>query len=330
MKKIILHIGSGKTGSSSIQQALHECREQNKGIFKYPKLLNFNGNQIFRFAFCPSSGTPSNIRRKYANKKEAYLEYQESIKNSFISEVANENCVVVSSEFLFLSTEEEVRKIKEFFSSLGFDEIHVIMYLRDPAKYYLSAAQQSLKNQPNMPTPDNFRYELTTAIDNWSSIKPTSLTVKEFNRSTLEAGDVVKDIEKYINNIDDSNATLNVSHQQNETMSVEGTIILQEYHQLLSRCNFDFDIYDTYARRARYFSKKAGRGTKPKLKNEISSYIYRKYESELKLLNQKFNIFSELVDNTLLDIDLVGEFVSFLDIVDSFDIDSYLELKSDL
>ena len=100
MKKIILHIGSGKTGSSSIQQALYECRKENEAIFKYPKLLNFKGSQIFRFAFCPSSNTPSNIKGKYNNQPEAYAEYQESIKKSFISEVKNEEVVVVSSEFV--------------------------------------------------------------------------------------------------------------------------------------------------------------------------------------------------------------------------------------
>lgn len=330
MKKIILHIGSGKTGSSSIQQALHECREQNEAIFRYPKLLNFKGSQIFRFAFCPSSDTPSNIKGKYKGQPEEYTDYQECIKKSFISEVEGEDVVVVSSEFLFLSTEEEVIKIKEFLSELGFEEIHVIMYLRDPAKYYLSVAQQALKNQPKMPTPDSFRYELTSAIDNWSSINPTSLTVKEFNRSTLEAGDVVTDIEKYINNIVGGDVILNLTQQQNETMSVEGTVILQEYHQLLSRCDFDFDIHDSYARRARCFSKKASAGTKPKLKVWLSSYIYHKYEPELKMLNQRFGIFSEVVADNFENIKLKGEFSSFLDIVDSFDIDAYLELKSTL
>lgn len=84
MKKIILHVGSGKTGSSSVQRALYESRENNSAIFTYPSLLKSVSSQIFRFAFCPSSNTPSNIRGKYFNKHEAYTEYQESIKDSFI------------------------------------------------------------------------------------------------------------------------------------------------------------------------------------------------------------------------------------------------------
>ena len=171
------------------------------------------------------------------------------------------------------------------------------MYLRDPAKYYLSAAQQSLKNQPQMPTPDNFRYELTKAIENWSHINPTTLTVKEFNKLNLTEGDVIKDMEQYINNIVGGGVVLKLSNQQNETMTVEGTIVLQEFHKLLAQCNFDFDTHNSYARRARIFSKVANIGTKPKLKEEISAYIYKKYETELKLLNNKYGIFSEVLND---------------------------------
>jgi len=331
VKKVILHIGSGKTGSSSIQQALAECVNHNAPFFKSPKLLNFKGSQIFRFAFCPSADTPSNIKAKYKGQQDAYKAYQESIKSSFISEVENENTVIISSEFLFLSTKEEVLDIKKFLSELGFEEIHVIMYLRDPAKYYLSVAQQALKNQSKLPTPENFRYELISAISNWSAVDPVTMTVKEFERSKLKGADVVKDFESYVNDtLSISKAIINATNIQNETMCVEGAVILQEYHKVLARCSFDFETRQSYLRRARVFSNVANVGTKPVLKPDISAYIYNKYEEELKELHTKYGIFSQIKDTNPESALCKNNFTSFLDIVDSFDINRYLELKAKL
>lgn len=330
MSKIILHVGSGKTGSTSIQRAFFESKKHNDSIIKYPNLLGHKSSQIFRFAFCPSSATPSNIRGKYINDHKGYANYQEEIKRAFIEEVDGADAVFVSSEFLFLSTEEEVRSISDFLKALGFDEVHIIMYLRDPAKYYLSVAQQALKNQANMPTPEQFRYDLIGAVKNWKSINPASLSIKEFDRSKLFQGDVIKDIEKFVNKNIEQPIRLNLSRQQNETMSVEGTIILQEFYTLLSQCDFEFSDREKYVSRAKKFSRLAYIGTKPVLKEEISMYIHKRFNTEITQLNKSYDIFTELltsVDSDKIELKAVK---SFLDIVTDFDIDNYLCLKSKL
>ena len=111
MRKIILHVGSGKTGSTSIQRALYDCRHKNEAAFSFPLLLEWKNNQVFRFAFCDFTDTPSNIRNKYKDKPQEYKEFQNAIKDAFVKETIDKQLVVVSSEFLFLSSKKEVMKI---------------------------------------------------------------------------------------------------------------------------------------------------------------------------------------------------------------------------
>ena len=334
MKKIFLHVGSGKTGSTSIQKSLYECKKANDSEIFYPTLLSHKSSQIFRFAFCNVNDTPSNIRAQYggeARSKEYYI-FQQQIKDSFKSQVEGHNNVVVSSEFLFLSTKEEVDQINIFLRDLGFDEIHVIMYLRDPAKYYLSVAQQSLKNQFTMPKPDGFRYNISEAIENWESITLSSLTVKEFDRSCLQEGDVVKDFEGYLRS-HSVNVELNLSSMKNETMSVEGTVILQEYHRAMSldkKLNNN-SIFE-YKLRARRLSYLLTKGTKPVLRSDYVKFITSSYIETILDLNDKYGIFKGLIlnfnsskDLCSIDLNNKSELV-FSDIVDGFDFKCYLEL----
>jgi hypothetical protein len=330
MKKIILHVGSGKTGSTSIQKSLYECKKVNDSAIFYPTLLNHKSSQIFRFAFCSVNDTPSNIKAKYGgeDRSQEYSIFQQQIKDSFKSQVEGHDNVVVSSEFLFLSTKDEVEQIKKFLHELGFEEIHVIMYLRDPAKYYLSVAQQSLKNQFTMPKPDGFRYNIRGAIENWESITPTSLTVKEFDRSCLQEGDVVKDFEGYLNS-HSVNVALNLSSAKNETMSVEGTVILQEYHRLLDLDkNLDKDKIQEHKLRARRFSNISSQGTKPILKEDICKFVHKNYFESIVFLNRVYGIFdSLLVESETCSVVLtVPEYRLFTDIVDGFNINIYLDL----
>jgi hypothetical protein len=331
MKKIVLHIGAGKTGSTSIQRALFAGKKTNDNVIKYPD-LGTKSSQVFRFAFCESNDTPSNIRNRFKSSIEEYRQYQQEIKNLFIEECSDSDCVIVSSEFLFLSSESEVSNIKVFLTELGFTEIHVVMYLRDPAKYYLSVAQQALKNQYLMPTPMDFRYNIDDAINNWSSINPTSLAIREFDKGRLFDGDVVKDFNQYLNSIG-FYIVLELKSAQNETMSVEGTIILQEFHRVLQLSSLCQKDRNEMIQRARDFSRKASLGTKPILKPEIEDYIYQRYEALVLRLQSNYGLFTsfkrEDITERQVSIDK-RHFKNFSDIVTEVNLDAYLKLKDEL
>lgn len=334
MKKIILHVGSGKTGSTSIQKALYECKNENDSQLFYPTILNHKGNQIFRFAFCDISDTPSNIKVKFKNDPQGYTDYQKAIKKSFEENIKDHDNIIVSSEFLFLSDNDEVAAIKAYLTNLGFTEIHVIMYLRDPAKYYLSVAQQALKNHYKLPSPDNFRYDMYDAIGNWELISPQSTIFKEFDKSFLHNGDVISDFNQYIKNFG-YKFKLKLENAKNESMSVEGTVILQDFHRLLELSNLDESEVTNNKLRARRFSNKAAKGTKPVLNVDIADYIYNKKYTEIAKVANEYGVFKELLvvlskkKKTIARVKL-GEVKLFTDIVSEFDLNNYLELLNKL
>jgi hypothetical protein len=324
MKKLILHVGSGKAGSTSIQRALIESQEVNKDLFTYPVISDSPGNQILRFAFCDVLDTPINVRSKYLKLgPEAYKNYQENIKNEIAIQVANSSAVVLSSEFWFISSEEEIFAFKQFIEKLGFSEVHVIMYLRDPAKYYLSVAQQSLKNQPKMPKPDNFRYKMLEAVKNWMLLNPTSMTIREFDRSKLLDGDVVTDFNQYLN-IFDLAANLKLTAAQNESLSSEATQAIQDFYQYCAENEVSKAVMDVALKKIRLLIRSEGKaGNKPVLKLGIASFIYNSYLRELNAINKGFDIFGETVFNSnnvsCSSICDVKDFLEFRDIVEDFD-----------
>jgi hypothetical protein len=332
MKRIVLHIGSGKTGSTSVQRALYESKSANDNTIFYPILLNHKGNQIFRFAFCDVNDTPSNIKRKFLNDPEGYLEYQESIKKSFEQSIDGYDDVIISSEFLFISDREEVVRIKEYLVGLGFEQIFIFMYLRDPAKYYLSVAQQALKNQAKLPKPESFRYNMIGAVRNWEEIAGSNLFVQEFERELLYNNDVVDDFSEFLFKIGYS-AKLVLSSNVNESMSVESAMLLQEFHRLLELSEMSEDSFLNNKLRARRFSNKSYGGTKPKLKKNISDYVYFLYRDELTELYNRFGVFSgikELSDEMSEHDFAVPSPCYFTDIVNGFDFDKYNELWNEI
>ncbi|MDO6835852.1 hypothetical protein Q4596_09465 [Pseudoalteromonas carrageenovora] len=334
MKKIILHVGSGKTGSTSIQKALYECKNENDESLYYPTILNHKGNQIFRFAFCDINDTPSNVKAKYKNDPQGYLAYQNAIKASFKENTHGHDNVIVSSEFLFLSDKSEIESIKSYLVDLGFTEIHVIMYLRDPAKYYLSVAQQALKNHYKLPSPDNFRYDMYDAICNWKLINPQSTILKEFDKRFLHNGDVISDFNQYIQNLG-YKFKLKLENAKNESMSVEATVILQDFHRLLELSNLDETEFTNSKLRARRFSNKAAKGTKPVLNVDIADYIYNKKYTEVAKVANEYGIFKELLvvlskKKKIIARVKLGEVKLFTDIVSEFNLSNYLELLKKL
>ena len=295
-RKIVLHVGSGKTGSSSIQRALVKCLANQKTGFTLPALGGLKGNQTFRFAFCDLNETTINIRQKYSHSGGAaeFLQYQEELRGSFCRQIVDSEYVVVSSEFLFLSSMKEVARIHSFLRGCGFDEIHVVMYLRDPARYYLSVAQQALKTQHKMPVPKSFRLNMLAAIANWRSISPDSLSIREFDKAHLLNGNVVSDFDSYLSRLG-FKSQLDGDVVSNETLSAEATQVLQEFHARVRNTFKSEEQQQIHVVNARKFIKKNPRGTKPVLKKDIANIIYSRFKDELVCLNAEFGIFSELV-----------------------------------
>jgi len=332
MKKIVLHVGSGKAGSTSIQQALLQSQEKNSGLYTYPVLPNTPGNQIIRHAFCKGNSSRNKIAGKNGFGEELSLdEYQEVIKLSFKYQCERSKNVIISSEFLFGSSEGEVKEFGVFLRDLGFYEIHAIIYLRDPASYYLSLAQQALKKQYKIPQPTNFKYEMIGAADRWLSISPASMTIREFSALSLQNGDIVRDFEEYLLRCGIA-VSLNIDRRRNETLPCEIIQAMQDIHQYLSNSKFDGHVKAERLRKIRKLIREEKlKGTKPQLLCSIEDYIHKRFLSEIMELYSRYGIFKNLVNkptNKKMDYNDLEQISLFRDIVQSFDVVLYEKIRS--
>jgi len=139
--RCILHIGTEKTGTTTIQAFL----DLNRSLLRSRKIL-----------FTRSAGGPNNIGLSVAAYNPSYLDdyvksiglltserllsYQSQVIDLLRREIEQSksdgvNTVCFSSEHLHsrLRTEEEVVRLREILQNLGFNEFLVIIYLREQA-----------------------------------------------------------------------------------------------------------------------------------------------------------------------------------------------------
>ncbi|MEL6817548.1 MAG: hypothetical protein AAFP80_02740 [Pseudomonadota bacterium] len=193
--RIILHLGTGKTGTTSLQAAMGRLRDQllAQGIW-YPDnpyaeddshhlLIGLYGEGLNEGA--KISGSPS-IQRKDMRSKA--LEFAKYIHAQ--AQKIKPHTVVISSELLIPSQEKNVTRLSEALYPIT-DDIRPIAYVREPADWYKSRLQQSAKGcvfHKPFPTP-----HLRTAFESIESAFEHRMLVRKFARKDLIGNDIVSD-----------------------------------------------------------------------------------------------------------------------------------------
>ena len=138
IRKLTIHIGTEKTGTTSIQSFLeiNQLSLKNQG-FKCPNSLKYGDSFNHRLAAVISY----NDNRNDDNTKSLFESIHDrktkidSIKNALKLEIRNAPCKswIISSEHLQsrLRTKREIIRLKNFLSNI-FDEIIILIYLREP------------------------------------------------------------------------------------------------------------------------------------------------------------------------------------------------------
>jgi hypothetical protein len=141
--RLIIHIGSPKTGSTSIQCFLRDNREKllAHGL-DYPVVDPLQESDPYS-----SSGNAGIVARYFLRKHEMFYAedgepYLEAMLRGFRESEADS--VVISSEFFWIVKEENLVRFKELVSPY-FDEIKIVCYLRRNDLYVESRYQQATK-----------------------------------------------------------------------------------------------------------------------------------------------------------------------------------------
>lgn len=202
-KRLYLHIGTEKTGSTSIQVACAMNRERlRKAGFLYPRVPG-ERTHIRLTLYAIDDGRSADLRpRAGLGLDRDYERFKHEFQHSLLQEISQSSCgaVVLSNEHLSsrLHRVEEINRLAEIVREIA-DSIEIIAYLRPQHELVASSYSTSVKSgstaELELPIDDEnpyFNYELL--LEPWASVfGEGNIRVRIYDRLEMPTGDVVKD-----------------------------------------------------------------------------------------------------------------------------------------
>lgn len=204
MKTVYIHIGTFKTGTTSIQQFLKDnrARLENRGIY-------VPTTQVLAHHPLPLS-----LIKKHSYWRGGWREFEggpDEIWGKLIEEIEETDCenIVLSSESFCDLVNENCRKSSQYFADylkkkLGVYDVKIICYLRSIEPYLRGIYQESVKitsstislgeEISNLFARDSIHTKPSIYLDFYEGIfGRENIIVKEYSKDNLLGGDSVKD-----------------------------------------------------------------------------------------------------------------------------------------
>jgi hypothetical protein len=205
MKTIYIHIGTFKTGTTSIQRFLKDNRE----------LLETRGLYIPSTQLLAHHPLPLSLIKKYSRWRGGWRDFQggpDEIWSRMLDEISQTDCqkVLISSESFCDLVNENCRQSSDIFgkylkSKLEPYDVKIICYLRGIEPYLKSIYQESIKitsrtismsqEVEGLFQRESIHLKPSIYLDFFSRLfGQDSIIVREYSKGKLAGGDSVKDI----------------------------------------------------------------------------------------------------------------------------------------
>lgn len=243
-RTLILHIGTEKTGSTSIQKFLHLNKEtlssNNIGVpdslggLLHYKLQMMANNNDYVDDFARNMKLHNDPGRRELLIKEWKDEFYKEVEAS-TAKIWIISCETLHSRLLHLS---ELNRLRELLAPL-FTTINVLVYLRDPLSLAISMLNESVKcavdislPEPNRSTSFDIADHKAT-LERWDGAMGSGeIWARLFDRSFLKEGDVVKD---FISVCKLDQGEYKLPSHENRSMSYLGIKLLNEINRYVPR-----------------------------------------------------------------------------------------------
>jgi hypothetical protein len=203
--ELYLHIGTEKTGTTSVQKFFRANREvlAENGII-YP-LAPGKQNHMGLAASAQDIGKRGPLRKSLGIKTEADARtFRAEMLSGLAEELAERpyKLAFMSGEHCSsrLLEDEEVQWLKDALAKF-FDKIHIILYIRRQDDYLLSTYSTSVKSGATAALripPERaieHRYDHWSVLSRWARIFGRERIIcRKFERSNLKSGDIVDDV----------------------------------------------------------------------------------------------------------------------------------------
>jgi len=248
--RLILHIGTEKTGTTSIQEFLIKNRDRLSQNRVYVPLSPTAGNGNHRWI--PVIANDDDfvdafiLSQQFKSKKDR-KEKISWYKDRFLSECQDaartcDTLILTSEHFQSrLCKEEEIKRLQDLLGKV-FRKIRIVIYLRDPLETAVSLMSTAIKSggvQSTLPSPNQPYFENVCnhglTIKKWNKcFSDAELVVRRYDKDFLIGGDVVIDF-CCQSIVDFNREDYEYSKPSNETLSLTGMALLRKLNMLFPR-----------------------------------------------------------------------------------------------
>lgn len=231
---VVLHIGSDKTGTTSIQQFLRRNRAAlaGQGIL-YPRAPGDVRHIELGLYARPDEVLPESRlwRRGDYSTPEAF---RRRLRRRLLREVreAGASTVVLSDEALYRMPAESIGRLRGLIDELA-RQVRVVVYLRRQDDHLVSRYQQAVKLGEVLDLDAWSRRDLSSVYDYWSRLaewqqawQPAAISVRPFERGRFPEGSLTQDFLDAAG-IDIRAAELRSTTVRNESLGVEAVELLR-------------------------------------------------------------------------------------------------------
>lgn len=282
IKKVFLHIGCEKTGTTSIQNTL----AANRGLLNdyqilYPETLGVTANHTKLAIYALNEDKK---RTQFVPKNQTLAAFRENLRDSFLEEVkrTSADTIIISAEWLHrLKDDDEFIRLHSLLAEVT-DTVEVLFYVRRQDQLAMSLYSTSLKagsykkfsfpsisSQSSLP----YYYDFLSIYRKWKSVFGLgNVQIRVFDRKRLYKGDVVRD---FIHEVLGLNDEVFVYYDEdNRSISSIGILVMRGFNFLLH--TFRPFIRSDVARRRRQQLAKKFVG-KPKLATKVESSMFMEW-----------------------------------------------------
>lgn len=313
-KTALLHIGTAKTGTTSIQQCLAAAQaEGGLESYSYPIWNGIPHHNRLGLLYYAHGELAGSLRQLYPVDDQHYRHERDDLRRVFFDQLRAAGGGIIVTEVLSGFEPARVAQLRADLESVGFDDFRVVLYVRDPADFYLSRTQQALKASGAGPAnflsrvrrvedsddsvgrsrhqlvmdPATFIYDFRRAADTWEQVFPGSLNVRRY--PSAPGYDVVGDFAGVM----EEQLGLSLKRTEvrsNATLSAEGMQILQDYRE--SFWPDSGPITPDALRLAHFLRDSVGDvpQTKPVLKPEVAQQIRANHHEDAEVMKSRYGL----------------------------------------
>ncbi|MEM0978143.1 MAG: hypothetical protein AAGJ34_11455 [Pseudomonadota bacterium] len=222
VKRVILHVGTSKTGSTAIQDSLHGYDD---GAVLYAPFDSANHSKAMLTLFSEKywqrrHWTKTGTSREEIDRRRE--EYRDVLSTTLQRQ--DRDIVIISGEELCYMMDDPKRHMIETLSSFGCD-VTIVCYVRDLTSFAVSQFQQQVKSGL-ADVPYLVRHSYEHCIEPFRKLVGSkNVVVRRFDRETLIGGDVVVDF------CDVAGIAAPVVKASNRSMSADATKLLFHFNK---------------------------------------------------------------------------------------------------